>query len=606
MSIVNVAAYKFVELTDLAGRRQRLRRLCRELDLRGTILLAEEGINFFVAGGGDAVNQLIGALEADPEIGQLTAKLSETDYQPFNRMLVKVKKEIIAFGVEGISPARHTSQKIAPDELKRWLDEGRDVTLLDTRNEYEVDLGTFAGATRLGIDHFRDFPQAVEQLPTDLQGRPLVMFCTGGIRCEKAGPLMEKLGYEQVFQLDGGILNYFEKVGGEHYQGDCFVFDQRVAVDAALRETDAAQCYACQAILSPEDQNSPYYVKPDSCPYCYQSTEAAMQESIANRHQQIQAATTPLPGTAPYDNYRPVHVASLHEGWDLVSFLTATADGVGRERWAAEVDQGNVFSEGKVVEASHRVAAGEKYEHLQRDLTEPDVNASIEILYEDTEMVVVNKPAPLPMHPGGRYNRNTLKSILQTVYAPEQLRHAHRLDANTTGVVLFSRTRRIAKRLQTQFALQDDHQRVNKTYLVRIAGHPAQERFSCDAAIAKDASPAGARLLTPTGRAAQTEFEVLNRLDDGTALVIARPITGRTNQIRLHLWSLGMPVVGDPSYLAAGQVSKRQALEPGEPPMCLHAWRIEIAHPSSGKRVEFEAPLPEWASKLEVPTLVGQ
>jgi len=606
MVTVNVAAYKFVELTDLAGRRQRLRRLCQELDLRGTILLAEEGINLFVAGAADAVKGLIETINADPEIGQLTTKLSETDYQPFNRMLVKVKKEIIAFGVEGISPARHTSQKIVPSELKQWLDEGREVTLLDTRNEYEVELGTFAGATRLGIDHFREFPRAVEQLPTDLQGRPLVMFCTGGIRCEKAGPLMEKLGFKHVFQLDGGILNYFEQVGGEHYQGDCFVFDQRVAVDAALRETDAAQCYACQAILSPEDQDSPYYVKPDSCPHCYQSTEAAMQESIANRHRQIQAATTPLPGSLPYDNYRPVHVASQYEGWDLVSFLAATAVGVGRDRWAAEVSQSNLFFEGEVVNATRRVTAGEKYEHLQKDLTEPDVNPNIEILYEDTEMVVVNKPAPLPMHPGGRYNRNTLKSIMQSVYAPEQLRHAHRLDANTTGVVLFSRTRRIAKRLQTQFALEGDHQRVNKTYLVRIAGHPAEGHFECDAAIAKDASPAGARLLTPAGRASRTEFETVRLLDDGTALVIARPITGRTNQIRLHLWSLGMPVVGDPSYLADGQVSKRQALEPGEPPMCLHAWRIAVTHPGSAERVEFEAPLPEWARLLEVPALAEQ
>lgn len=605
MAITNVAAYKFTELTDLAGRRRRLRRECQQLDLRGTILLADEGVNLFVAGPEAAIRQLIVTLEADPEIGPLCVKMSETGYQPFNRMLVKVKKEIIAFGVEGISPARHTSAKIAPRELKQWLDEGRELTLLDTRNDYEIGLGTFEGATTLGIDHFRDFPQAVEQLPQDLQGRPLVMFCTGGIRCEKAGPLMERLGFEHVFQLDGGILNYFEQVGGQHYRGDCFVFDQRVAVDAALRETDAAQCYACQAILSPEDQSSPYYVKPDSCPYCYKPTEAAMQESIARRHKQIEVAVNPLPGSIAYDHYRPIHVAGEFDGWELSRFLPAAVQSVDRVRWMQEIEQGRILLRGTSVRLSQRVAAGEKYEHLHTNVTEPEVNAEIQILYEDSDLVVVNKPAPLPMHEGGRYNRNTLKSILETVYAPERLRHAHRLDANTTGVVLFSRTRRIAKRLQAQFEATESGTRAEKTYLARVAGHPVDDRFVCEAAIAKNSSPSGVRLLNAQGAAARTEFEVLRRLDDRSSLVIARPITGRTNQIRLHLWSLGIPVVGDPSYFQDGQTSRRQALTPGEPPMCLHAWRIEIAHPSSGERVEYEAPLPTWAEESVPESLLG-
>src|SRR5262249_5606336 len=146
--------------------------------------------------------------------------------QPFRRMLVKVKQEIIAFGVAGIEPGRTTSTKLAPQTLKQWLDEGRPVTLLDTRNDYEVRLGTFENAVTLGIDHFRSFPAAVRELPAAMKQQPIVMFCTGGIRCEKAGPLMEREGFEQVFQLDGGILKYFEECGGEHYDGECFVFDR--------------------------------------------------------------------------------------------------------------------------------------------------------------------------------------------------------------------------------------------------------------------------------------------------------------------------------------------------------------------------------------------
>ncbi|MGI9455513.1 MAG: rhodanese-related sulfurtransferase [Aeoliella sp.] len=269
MKIVNAAAYKFVPLQNLPDRRVALKALCDGAGLRGTILLASEGINLFVAGDRKGVDLLLDSLQADVSIGPLDIKESCADEQPYNRMLVKIKKEIIAFGVEGIEPGELTSKRIAPRELRQWLDEGRDVTLLDTRNDYEIDLGSFSGAERLGIDHFRHFPRAAEQLPDAWRDRPLVMFCTGGIRCEKAGPLLEQLGFEQVFQLDGGILRYFEEVGQAHYEGDCFVFDKRVAVDAALNETDAALCFACQRVLSAEEQRSPQYVVGKSCPHCY-------------------------------------------------------------------------------------------------------------------------------------------------------------------------------------------------------------------------------------------------------------------------------------------------------------------------------------------------
>jgi predicted sulfurtransferase len=195
--------------------------------------------------------------------------VSESDHQPFNRMLVKIKKEIIAFGVCGIDPARRPAPRLAPRQLKRWLDEGRSVTLLDTRNTYEVKLGTFRGARTLGLDHFREFPAAATTLPGNLKDEPVVTFCTGGIRCEKAAPLLEMAGFTSVFQLDGGILNYFAECGGAHYEGDCFVFDKRVAVDSSLRETGAALCFVCQTPLTIPEQEDPRYVESVSCPHCH-------------------------------------------------------------------------------------------------------------------------------------------------------------------------------------------------------------------------------------------------------------------------------------------------------------------------------------------------
>jgi len=272
--ILNVAAYKFVPLTELAERREQLRDFCVELELRGTILLSPEGINLFVAGDRETVGELLARLQADAEIGALEVKESFSESQPFNRMLVRLKKEIIAFGIEGIDPLNAPSQKISPQALKQWLDEGRPVTLLDTRNDYEVRLGTFSDAVPIGVDHFRDFPAAIDRLGDALPEQPIVMFCTGGIRCEKAGPYMERAGFRNVYQLEGGILKYFEDCGGEHYEGDCFVFDKRTALDAQLQETETTLCYACQNPLTAEEQQSPHYVPSESCPYCWEKRAA--------------------------------------------------------------------------------------------------------------------------------------------------------------------------------------------------------------------------------------------------------------------------------------------------------------------------------------------
>ena len=269
LPILNIAAYKFAELHHLEELRGQLRTECRERGLKGSILLSPEGINLFIAGESSSVEGLLGRLRAIPGLEDLEPKISGSEEQPFNRMLVKLKQEIIALGVEGINPARHTSPRIAAKELKQWIDEGREFTLLDTRNTYEVKLGTFAGATTLPIRHFRKFPEAIRQLPEELKQRPVVSFCTGGIRCEKAAPFLEREGFQHVLQLDGGILKYFEECGGAHYEGECFVFDKRVGVDPALQETDSQLCFACQEPLKPEELRDPRYVVEVSCPYCF-------------------------------------------------------------------------------------------------------------------------------------------------------------------------------------------------------------------------------------------------------------------------------------------------------------------------------------------------
>jgi UPF0176 protein len=294
--ILNIAAYQFLPLSDLKPLRARLQALCKTANLKGTILLSPEGINLFVAGATESIGELLAELRSWPGLQNLQPKVSETDHQPFRRMLVRLKKEIIAFGVEGIDPSKRTSPKLSAKELKLWLDEGRPVTLLDTRNDYEVKLGTFRNALTIGIDHFREFPEAVAKLPDELKERPIVMFCTGGIRCEKAGPFMEREGFKSIFQLEGGILKYFEECGGEHYDGECFVFDQRVGLDPSLHETQSSQCFRCQTPLSETDQQDARYVRGESCPYCFKTPAEHMVANIARRNEHIRQISVSLPG----------------------------------------------------------------------------------------------------------------------------------------------------------------------------------------------------------------------------------------------------------------------------------------------------------------------
>ena len=237
--ILNISAYKFIPLPDAHALRETLLERALAHALKGTILLAEEGINLFLAGPSDAIRGFVTALQTDERFADINPKESWSAEQPFKKMLVKVKGEIIRMNHPTIRPANGRAPAVPPETVKRWLDagvddEGRPVVTLDTRNAFEVDQGTFEGAIDWRIDKFTEFPQAFLDHRADLVGKTVVSFCTGGIRCEKAAILMQAAGLDHVYQLEGGILKYFEETDGSHYQGGCFVFDERRALDTHL------------------------------------------------------------------------------------------------------------------------------------------------------------------------------------------------------------------------------------------------------------------------------------------------------------------------------------------------------------------------------------
>ncbi len=275
-SIHNIAGYRFVDIDDRDHLQHYFSSICDDLGLKGTILLAPEGINFFLAGVESSIEHFVSKLEKDERFIDIPLKLSFTDYQPFNRMNVRKKSEIISVGIDEVKPAILSGDEIEPEAFKALLDEGRPVHVLDTRNGYELRVGTFENSIDLDIETFREFPKAIEQLPQSMKDEEIVMFCTGGIRCEKASVIMLKAGFTNVKQLKGGVLGYFESVGGAHWKGDCFVFDQRVAVSPELVETDAVLCFACREPLSPSEQKSEDYVIGVSCSYCIGRTPSSI------------------------------------------------------------------------------------------------------------------------------------------------------------------------------------------------------------------------------------------------------------------------------------------------------------------------------------------
>lgn len=240
MPVLNISTYKFVTLNDRETLRERIRQRCEALQLKGTILLAPEGINIFLAGEQSAIHEFLAWLRQDARFADIAAKENWSGEAPFKRMRVRLKKEIITMKVPDIRPEDHRAQVVSPATLKSWLargrdDAGREIVMIDTRNRFEVEAGTFVNALDFGIERFSQYPEEIASRRHDYLGKTIVTFCTGGIRCEKAVLFMNRLGMRNVYQLDGGILKYFEDVGGAHWTGSCVVFDDRNAVDAALR-----------------------------------------------------------------------------------------------------------------------------------------------------------------------------------------------------------------------------------------------------------------------------------------------------------------------------------------------------------------------------------
>jgi UPF0176 protein len=240
--VLNISSYTFVPVADAPALREALLARAQALQLKGTILLAEEGINLFLAGAEDDVREFVAQLQRDPRFAGMVPKESWSESQPFQKMLVKVKGEIIRMNHPTIRPSDGRAPAVAPATVKRWLDQGHDdagrpVVTLDTRNDFEVDEGTFRGAIDWRITKFTEFPAALRAHLDALKDKTVVSFCTGGIRCEKAAILMREEGLEHVYQLEGGILKYFEETDGSHFDGGCFVFDERRALGADLQTT---------------------------------------------------------------------------------------------------------------------------------------------------------------------------------------------------------------------------------------------------------------------------------------------------------------------------------------------------------------------------------
>jgi UPF0176 protein len=238
-TVLNISCYKFITLDQLPELQSSYLEKARALDLKGTILLSEEGINFFLAGVANHIHAFVEFLKMDPRLNDLTPKESWSSTQPFRKLLVKIKREIIRMNHPTIKPENARAPSVSARQLQSWLqsgkdDEGREVVTLDTRNDYEVLDGRFKGAIDYNIGHFGQFPEKVKENLAFLKDKTIVSYCTGGIRCEKAAIYMREIGLKHVFQLEGGILKYFEEVGQDHYDGTCFVFDDRRAVTPKL------------------------------------------------------------------------------------------------------------------------------------------------------------------------------------------------------------------------------------------------------------------------------------------------------------------------------------------------------------------------------------
>ena len=287
-----VAFYRFTDIDDPEQLRIELLALCQQHDLLGTVLVANEGVNGSLTGNGESVQAVFDWLEERLSLDEpIEGRWNETSEAPFRRIRVKIRNEIVTLGRPDIRPDRLTGKHIGAEEWNALIARP-DALIIDTRNHYEFEVGTFPNAVDPGTDNFRQFAEFANNLDDADKKRPLAMFCTGGIRCEKATALMLELGFDEVYQLQGGILKYLETVGKDNnrWDGECFVFDTRVAVDRDLAEGGYVQCHACRRPLSDEDLKSPDYREGVSCPRCVDSITQDRAERLEERQKQVELA----------------------------------------------------------------------------------------------------------------------------------------------------------------------------------------------------------------------------------------------------------------------------------------------------------------------------
>lgn len=292
-SRIVIAFYKFTHLPDFGEMREPLLECCRRNTISGSILLAAEGINGTIAGPAEGIQEVLRHLRSDPRLADLEHKESHVpaDHETFYRMKVRLKKEIVTMGVPTVDPQKTVGTYVQPEEWNALIADP-DVLLIDTRNDYEVGIGTFSGAVDPALKSFREFPEFVQKNLDPAVHKKVAMFCTGGIRCEKASSYLLEQGFQEVYHLKGGILKYLEDVPEEQstWEGECYVFDNRVAVDHNLAPGSYELCFACRRPVSPQEKNSPHYVYGISCSQCVDEISDADRARFAERMRQIELA----------------------------------------------------------------------------------------------------------------------------------------------------------------------------------------------------------------------------------------------------------------------------------------------------------------------------
>ena len=288
--ILVAALYKFVEIDDLLSLQSNLYEICEKNNIMGTILIANEGINGTISGKTNEINQTISLLKSDKRFTNIEIKYSSTDKQPFHRMKVRLKKEIVTIGLPGINPNKKVGTYVKPEDWNDLISDPN-VVVIDTRNRYETKIGSFQNALDPETSSFREFPDWVKKFKSSKENanKKIAMFCTGGIRCEKASSLMKEEGFEDVYHLQGGILKYLETIDKENslWNGECFVFDQRVCLTDELEIGSYKMCFACRMPITEEEMQNAKYIEGISCIYCYDKTTKEKKERFGSRQKQI-------------------------------------------------------------------------------------------------------------------------------------------------------------------------------------------------------------------------------------------------------------------------------------------------------------------------------